>query len=406
MRKLFLKVYLPLAICVIMTLVISVVALFRIIPAQLRSHRESVESFRGLLIRSGALSADSIMDLAEEMDLEVTLVPREAPHQVGPPPEGFYTLPGLPREYPFRVDVSMGARGGPAGLIRQGFWVVLLLLLITEGLVLFIALWPVRRRLSRLQWATAELASGNLGTRLQTREKGDLIDSIGRTFNTMADEIRSLVESHQELLGIVAHELRTPMTRLRLALEIMKEDTGDEHSSKMKRMEADLIALDSLVTELLDYNKLRRSREVEASSLDLGQICDEIVGAEAWTRDDLAMEVSGEAICRGDPALMARAIGNLVRNSVRFAESKVMVEIFPDPGSGCARVRVSDDGPGFDPGLLDRLGEAFVKGRSSQGTGLGLAIACRIARLHGGSISFGSSCLGGAEAEMEIPCRQ
>lgn len=403
MRKLFLKVYMPLAICVVMTLVISVVAMFRIIPAQINSHREHVERFRDALIRSERISRDSILALAESMDLEVTVGPWEAPFQARPPQEGFYSLPGMPREFPFRVDVSMGTRGGPAGLIRQSLWIVILILLVMEGLVLFVALWPVRRRLSRLQWAASELASGNLGTRLQVRNGGDLIDDVGRTFNTMAEEIKSLVESHQELLGIVAHELRTPMARLRLALEIMKEDSGDQHSSKMNRMEADLIALDSLVTELLDYNKLRRSREVEPVRFDLGELCEDLVRAESWSRDEIDIQLSGEAQCLGEPALVARAAGNLIRNAVRFAGSRVLVEVASDPVAGKAVLRVSDDGPGFEPGIMDRLGEPFVKGHGSKGTGLGLAIAVRIAELHGGRISFGSSGLGGAETVMELP---
>lgn len=403
MRKLFLKVYLPLALCVVMTLVIAVAAMFRIIPAQISSHRDSVERLRERLVLSEGISRDSILAMAESLDLEVIVVPRGAPPLMGPPPEGYYSLPGMPWDFPFRVDISGGARGGPAGLVRQGFWIILLLLLMTEGLVLFLALWPVRRRLSRLEWAASQLAAGKLGTRLQTREGGDLIDSLGRTFNSMAEEIMSLVDSHQELLGIVAHELRTPMARLRLALEIMKEDSGEEHSSKMNRMEADLVALDGLVTELLDYNRLGRSGEVEGVPVDLGELCDGIVRTESWAREEVDIRLSGSGECTGDPAMLARAVGNLVRNAVRFAESKVHVEVSSEPGTGHAMVKVSDDGPGFETGIVDRLGNPFVKGRSSKGTGLGLAIALRIAEIHGGGISFGTGMLGGAEAVLRLP---
>ncbi|OPL18812.1 MAG: hypothetical protein AVO35_12915 [Candidatus Aegiribacteria sp. MLS_C] len=403
MRKLFLKVYLPLALCVVMTLVIFVVAMFRIIPAQISSHRESVESLREQLVGSEGISRDSVLALAESLDLEVIVTAREAPPPIGPPPEGYYSLPGMPWNFPFRVDISGGARGGPAGLVRQSFWIILLFLLVTEGLVLFLALWPVRKRLSRLEWAASQLASGKLDTRLETREGGDLIDSLGRTFNSMAEEIKSLVDSHQELLGIVAHELRTPMTRLRLALEIMKEDTGNEHSSKMNRMEQDLVALDGLVTELLDYNRLRRSGDVESVPVDLGDLCDGIVRTESWARDEVDIRLTGGGMCTGDPAMLARALGNLVRNAVRFAESKVLLEVSSDAVAGNAMVRVSDDGPGFDPGIVDKLGEPFVKGRSSKGTGLGLAIALRIAEIHGGSISFATGGLGGAEAVLRLP---
>jgi signal transduction histidine kinase len=403
MRKLFLKVYLPLAICVFMTLVIAVIAMFRIIPAQISSHRESVESFRSILMDAGPIPKDSILFIADSMDLDVMVSPRMEIPQHAPPPEGFYNLPGLPWDYPWRVDVSGGARGGPAGTLRQSFWLVLLFLLVSEGLVLFVALLPMRKRLAKLEWATKELASGNLGIRLHVKEKGDLIDDLGGTFNRMAEDIKSLVESHQELLGIVAHELRTPMARFRLALELLKEDSGDQHLSKIQLMEADLVALDSLVTELLDYNKLRREREIERDPIDLSRLCREIAHAELWSREDVELNVSGGGSCIGDVALLGRALGNLVRNAVKFANSQVIVRI-SEQTDNTIEITVEDDGSGYDPKITDRLGEPFIKGRDSSGTGLGLAIATRIVKLHGGRISFGSSSgLGGARVTLELP---
>lgn len=405
MRKLFLKVYLPLAICVVMTLAISVVAIMRIIPAQISSHRQTVEGFRERLLSAGEITGDSILDIAESMDLDVTVQPRTGVHPAGPPPEGYYTLPGLPRNYPLRVNIHGGPRGGPAGFLRQSFWLILLLLLVSEGLVLFIALKPVRRRLSRLQWAAGELASGNLGTRLPVNENGDLIDDVGRTYNRMAEDIGSLVESHQELLGIVAHELRTPMARFRFALELLREDTGEEHRKKIESMEKDLEALDGLVTELLDYNRLGRSGEMEMKQVDLMDLCGDVVRSESWARDDVKIELRGSGLCRGNPSLLGRAVSNLVRNSVQHARSRVMVEVFRDRSKGVAGVTVADDGPGYHPGISDRLGEPFIKGPSSSGAGLGLAIAGRIASLHGGSLSFGSSrSLGGAETAIRLDC--
>ncbi|MFO8183727.1 MAG: ATP-binding protein [Candidatus Aegiribacteria sp.] len=405
MRKLFLKVYLPLAICVVMTLVIAVVAIMRIIPAQISSHRQCVEGFRNRLLSAGEISGDSIMEIAESMDLDVTVGPRTGVHPAGPPPEGYYTLSGLPRNFPWRVNIHGGPRGGPAGFLRQSFWLVLLLLLLSEGLVLFIALKPVRRRLSRLQWAAGELASGNLGTRLPVNENGDLIDDVGRTYNRMAEDIGSLVESHQELLGIVAHELRTPMARFRFALELLREDTGEEHKSKIESMEKDLAALDGLVTELLDYNRLRRSGEIEMEPVDLKGLCDDVIRSESWARDDVEIELRGSGMCRGNLSLLGRAVSNLVRNSVRQARSRVAVEVFRDSSKGVAGVIVADDGPGYNPAIIDRLGEPFVKGPSSGGTGLGLAITGRIVSLHGGSLSFGASrSLGGAETVIRLEC--
>ena len=404
MQKLFLKIYLPLAICVVMTLVISVLAVMRIIPAQLDAYRANVEEFRDWLLAAPLPpERDSIFSAAESLDLEVRVFPNVGHPRRMHPPEGFFSLPGLPPDYPLRIDVSGGPRGGAGGFWKKSFWLIVMILLVMEGLVLFLALWPVRKRLAKLQWAASELGSGSLGIKLQVKDKGDLLDDVGRTFNIMAEKIKSLVESHQELLGIVAHELRTPMARMRLALELIKEDSGEENLSKIDRMEKDLISLDSLITELLDFNKLRRESNISLERIDLEDICREMIQSESWARDEISIQLRGDGSCRGDFSLLSRAVGNLIRNAVNYAESNVIVEISENSSSGKVRITIADDGKGFDPKLLDRLGEPFTKGHSSKGTGLGLAIAGRIVSLHGGELLFGSSReLGGAETAVVL----
>jgi signal transduction histidine kinase len=403
MQKLFLKVYMPLAICIVMTLILSVVAITKIIPVQINAYRANVEEFRDLLLASQLLEKDSIEAVAESMNLEIIVYPNAGHLRRIPPQEGFYTLPGLPWDYPWRIDLSGGPRGGPVGFLRKSFWLIVLLLLVTEGLVLFVALWPIRKRLAKLQWAASEIGSGSLGIKLQVKKKGDLIDNLGRTFNSMAEQIKSLIESHQELLGIVAHELRTPMARMRLALELIREDSGKENLSKIDRMEKDLIALDVLVTELLDFNKLRRESHISFECVDLEEICREMIRAESWARNGIDIELLGRGSCKGNGSLLGRAIGNLIRNAVNHAESKVVVNISSNSSASRVVVSVADDGSGYDPLIIDRLGDPFAKGHSSKGTGLGLAIAKRIAVLHGGKLLFGSSdVLGGAEAAIEL----
>jgi len=402
MKKLFLKIYLPLAICVVMTLVISVLAVMRIIPAQLDAYRADVEEFRDWLLASQPPpERDSIIAFSETLDIEVRVFPNVGHPGRMHPPEGFFTLPGLPPDYPLRIDISGGPRGGAGGFWKKSFWLIVVILLVMEGMVLFLALWPVRKRLAKLQWAASELGSGSLGIKLHIKERGDLLDDVGRTFNSMAEQIKSLVESHQELLGIVAHELRTPMARMRLALELIKEDSGEENLSKIDRMEKDLISLDSLITELLDFNKLRRESNISLERIELEDICREMIQAESWARDEIDIQLRGSGSCKGDFSLLSRAVGNLIRNAVNYAGSNVIVAISENSSTGKVRITIADDGKGYDPQILDRLGEPFTKGHSSKGTGLGLAIAGRIVSLHGGELHFGSSReLGGAETAV------
>lgn len=403
MRKLFWKVYFPLAICVIMTLILSVFALIKIIPAQLNSYRSSVEEFRTFVVSSQLHDSSDIISKAESLDLDVRVVENVGHLQRVDPPEGFVRLPGLPPNYPWRVDISIAPRGGALGFLRQSFWFILILLLVTEGLVLYFALWPIRKRLSQVRWAASEFGSGNLGVRLHAIENGDLIDEVGETFNSMAGQINNLLESHQELLGIVAHELRTPLARMRLALELIREDSNDGNLSMIDRMDKDLVALDMLVTELLTFNRLKRKIEIQKEKVDLEEICSELIQAESWARDEIEIQMKGSGTCIGNRSLLARVFSNLIRNAVKHADSKVIVTVSIDDKEHSAQVSVADDGPGYNPEIFDRLGEPFVKGHSSRGTGLGLAIAMRIIDLHGGTLSFGSSTiLGGAKVAVII----
>ncbi len=401
MTRLFWKVYLPLALCVVMTLILSVFALFKIIPAQINSYRRSVEHFTEYLLSTPSLEREDILARADELDLDIRVEPAGSrPMGMRPPSEGFARLPRLPMNFPWVIEVSISPQGGAGGFIRRGFWLILLLLLLTEGFVLYLALWPVRKRLARLSWATSEFGSGNLGVRLQDRSGGDFIDSLGRTFNGMAGEIETLVASHGELLGIVAHELRTPLARMRFALEMIREDAEGEEHPKLDRMEKDLVSLDLLVTELLTFNRLSRKEDISREKVDLASVCRELVDAESWSRGDISVTVSGDGVYGGDRTLLGRALGNLIRNAVFHSTSKVEVTIKPFPGGGFS-VSVADDGPGFDPALRDRLGEPFVKGASSSGAGLGLAMTRRIALLHGGRLEFNKSPeLGGAEVNL------
>lgn len=190
---------------------------------------------------------------------------------------------------------------------------------------------------------------------------------------------------------------------MRLALELIKEDSGEGNLSKIDRMETDLIALDSLITELLDFNKLRRESNITFEHIDLEDICREMIQAESWARDNINIQLRGSGSCKGNYSLLSRAVGNLIRNAVNYAESNVIVDISMNNSTGNVLVSVADDGTGYDSHILDRLGEPFSKGHSSKGTGLGLAIARRIISLHGGKLLFGSSEeIGGAESVVEL----
>ncbi|MBD3369377.1 HAMP domain-containing protein [Candidatus Fermentibacteria bacterium] len=403
MRKLFVKVYLPLAICIVLTLILSAYVAFKIVPRHIRDYqRRTLESFRDRLVSTEPLTIEKARSIADSMDITARFVPVRGPDRRLPRPRpGSVFLPGLPHSLPFQVEVSLTPfeRGRP--LFRNAFWLFILVLLLTEGAVLYLALFPLRKKLRRLRWAADNLGEGNLGIRIPAKSKGDILDSVGHTFNQMAQRIQDLVDSHRQLLGSVAHELRTPLARLSLSLELLR-DTGGMEPAKMDRMERELHNLDRLVTELLDYNRLQRKDSVSRETVDLAEVAEEMVQAETWARTEIEVAVSGSARCLGDRHLLARALANLARNAIRHAESRVEVGLAIEDDR--AVVTVSDDGPGYGVEDVTKLSRPFVKGPSSEGPGLGLTIVRRIAGLHGGALSLGrSDSLGGAKARLELP---
>ncbi len=398
--KFFLKVFLPLAICLMITSFLFVIYAFRILPAQLRNfQRQTIEEFRDALVQEPMLSLPRAQAIADSLSIQVRFIPAGEFTEGRPPehpPPGHVFFPAT-REFPYFTDVStFPASRGPARHILT----FILLLVLAEGLVLYLALRPLQKRVTRLDWAAREFGSGNLGSRILERKKGDQIDSLGRTFNKMAEQIESLVNSHHDLLGSVAHELRTPLARMELALELIR-DNPEAGEEKLDRMEMDLKSLDNLVSELLTFNKLGRLDTVSREEVDLSQLCSEVTQTEIWGRPDITITLEGSASCMADRTLLARAIGNLVRNAVRYAESSVSVTVSSTDGE-CS-IEVADDGKGFHPSVLERVGGPFVKGPGSKGAGLGLAITSRIARLHGGSLRTANGPDGGARACLLLP---
>lgn len=398
--KVFWKVYLPLSFCLIITIIVLGWVAIKVVPAQIREfQRQTIVDFRDALLHERVISVPLAQAIADSLDIQVRFIPvGELPE--GPPPEpppGHVFFPAT-RGFPYVTDVStFPRRRGPF----RNIITYLLLLLLVEGAVLYLALRPLHKRINRLTWTADQFGSGNLGSRIPVRETGgDQIDFLGRTFNKMTERIESLVNSHHDLLGSVAHELRTPLARMELALELIR-DNPDSTEEKLDRMEKDLRSLDKLVSELLAFNKLSRLDSVDRTELDLAQLCSEISQTETWGRPDIEISLAGEASYVGDRALIARAVGNLIRNAVRYASSRVVVTASTEGEKRI--VTVSDDGPGFDSAILERAGEPFVRGPGSKGSGLGLAIASRIAELHGGSLQFSKGSKGGAVVRLVLP---
>lgn len=247
--------------------------------------------------------------------------------------------------------------------------------------------------LRKLQHAVDCFGRGDLTARAQSNRRDEL-GQLVRTFNQMADRIQTLLTAERRLLLDISHELRSPLARLCVAVELARSKPSDD--AMLDRIEKEAERLNSLVSELLQVTRVEgdpSKRRTEAVRLD--ELIEEIVedtSIEASARDCmLELKSSEPVILPGDPELLRRAIENVVRNAIRYAPDGTSVDIDLRSTSGLAQICVRDRGPGVPEHELPRIFDAFYRveedrDRASGGVGLGLAIAKRAVELHHGKL--------------------
>lgn len=398
--KLYWKVFLPLAAALFLTIVFTVWFMGAVLPNHFRARQAMIaEVFQREVQSLSAPTREQVTVLADSMGVRMRLIPEDRPgrreHREPPPLPGTVIIPARPG-FPFTI-VGMVPLPGARRSIAAG---VLLLLLIVVGVVLHLVLRSVFRKIRDLERAASILGSGDASIRYAGSGGSDELDVLGESFNGMAQRIDSLLASHKELMGSVAHELRTPLARLSLALELLREGSGTR-DEMFSRMEADIAALNALVTELLEYNRLGRGVVPNIEPVEVLAVAEDVITSESWGRAGLGITLTGHALVKTDRELLARVLSNLVSNAVRHASSNVSVEI--RPGLSSVSVLVCDDGPGFPQAILSAGFIPFMKGRESQGVGLGLSIARRAASIVGGDVSAENLSGGGARVTLTIP---
>lgn len=247
--------------------------------------------------------------------------------------------------------------------------------------------------LRQLQRAVDCFGRGDFTARAETKRRDEL-GQLARTFNQMADRIQTLLAAERRLLLDISHELRSPLARLCVAVELARSRTSDE--AMLDRIEKEAERLNTLVGELLQVTRVEgdpSKQRMEPVRLD--EIVNEIV-------DDTSIEATAKGVklevkeaqavsLTGDPELLRRAIENIIRNAIRYAPAGTTINIDVRASHGLAQVCVRDFGPGVPEQALPHIFDAFYRveedrGRASGGVGLGLAIARRAVELHKGKL--------------------
>jgi two-component system sensor histidine kinase CpxA len=261
----------------------------------------------------------------------------------------------------------------------------------------------------KLRIATQELAQGNLSARVGLAgNRRDELVSLGSDFDLMAEKIESLVQAQRRLLGDISHELRSPLARLNVALELARQRSGNEALTALARIQREAETLNEMIGQLLTLTRLQTgAQEIQKSEFDLCGLVREIADdAEFEAKSgNRSVRLESNASCTfvGNELLVRRAIENVVRNAVHYTREGTEVEINVNEviEEGTAiEITVRDHGPGVPEPALGKIFRPFyrvdeARDREAGGVGLGLAIAERAVKLHNGSINARNAAEGG-----------
>jgi signal transduction histidine kinase len=422
MRRLYLHIYVTfLGILVLFGVLVSIASL--LIPTYPQDHRmlDGVGAVLGELLPGPDRSLDELQAAVERLghllpvDLAVHGADGTLLAAVGDP---------LPASPPRRTTGGwMRWRGaGPtvALSLPDGRWVVVrrqrqsvrwphqhhaFAVLVALGLLavaVAMGAYPlvrrITRRLERLHTRVEALGAGDLTARVEV-EGCDEVADLARSFNRAADRIERLVNAQRTMLAGASHELRSPLARMRMAIELL---AGADRPELRARLSQDIAELDGLIGELLLASRLDAIEHLERTEdVDLLALL-----AEEGART--GAEVSGEAVCiQGDGRMLRRLMRNLLENAQRYAAgSPIEASVVPlTPAGAC--LRVADRGPGVPEQERERIFEPFyrptgLRERGDGGIGLGLALVRQIARHHGGDVRCVPRADGGTCFEVDL----
>jgi two-component system sensor histidine kinase CpxA len=271
--------------------------------------------------------------------------------------------------------------------------------------------------LAVLRTATLGLSEGELSTRVggSVARRRDEIGGLARDFDHMAERLEVLIGAQRRLLRDVSHELRSPLARLEVALELARNSAGGGAEQHLDRIDRESERLNDLIEKLLTLERLESGASGRGqSTVDIPALLDEIAddaSFEARTRGCEVSLLAGPACTiDGAPELLRSAIENVVRNAIAYTAEDTAVEISHSVGDDprCVRIVVRDQGPGIPDDDLENIFQPFhrvadARDRKSGGSGLGLAITDRAVRLHGGRVTARNHPDGGLEITIALP---
>jgi signal transduction histidine kinase len=249
------------------------------------------------------------------------------------------------------------------------------------------------RRIEAVNQTSREIMSGDLYRRIPMDRSGDDFDELAGNLNAMLDRITALMEEVRRISDNIAHDLKTPLSRLKNSLELLHADSHEDTESRAALVEQAIVEADGLLST---FNALLRIARIESgerhaafAAVDLPQLLHDVVGFYAplaeERQQDLTLQVNAVAPLQGDRDLLFQAFANLLDNAIKYTPSQGRIKVGLSEQAGHTRVTVSDSGPGIPEQARDKVFRRFYRldeSRRQPGNGLGLSLVAAVAKLH------------------------
>ena len=328
-----------------------------------------------------------------------------------------------------RILLRQRRRASILKLRRPKLTFHLLAIVLASGLVSYGLARYLTEPAARLSRATHRLAGGDLTTRVgpQMGRRRDELADLGRDFDVMAERIQALMLAERRLLADISHELRSPLARINVAVELAQQSADPETHGFLKRIERESARLNRLIGQLLTLTRVEMDDATPRAVINIAALLPEIAAdadfeARSHGRSVQILPFSASDdpseknfSINGNAELLHSAVENVVRNAVHYTaeNSAVAISLRRETRDKSQEIviRVRDHGPGVPEAALSHLFDPFyrvaqARERQSGGVGLGLSIAARAVRFHGGEISATNVSSGGLEIEIRLPTSQ
>ena len=293
----------------------------------------------------------------------------------------------------------------------------LLIAVVISGIICYLLSNYLTKPLRSLSLAAKSLATGQLSTRVGrfVGHHRDEIAQLSHDFDRMAEKIEKMVISKERLLQDISHELRSPLARLQIAVELGRKKSGAEARNEFARMEEECLRLNSLIGEILDFARLDKSvYSLQRTQVNIPALIEHIV-ADAnyeFNKANKHVILTSIACCTlfVDERLLHRAIENILRNALHYSPNKDIVHILMALSDDQKNliIQIEDEGPGVPPDQLKKIFKPFYRVDPSRekktgGYGLGLTIAHQAIYLHNGTIQVSNKITGGLTVTIVLP---